>query len=290
MYAAAYVEPAGAADTRRATSTDLTPYALAYVEPYALAYVEPYARTIQLNPARGTRHAAVVGRNRLTFALVGALRPTRGGAPQSCQPALVLAGQSEQGELTADVLVRPVRACGTFHWFGGGAASAETEAIAVGLPGGYAGSLLGRQEPSEPYRAVDDAFGVDVCWLGADPVAPSLFLVNAGKTPLFGESGLELSLLDQAELRECVGALASALLALVGGRAGPPGPLAALGEPAQRQGPPRRSPEPMGGTPALTSPPQEAAQFLGLFAWVGEWLVAAGAVSHVGKDLGAREP
>ncbi len=46
----------------------------------------------------------------------------------------------------------------------------------------------------------------------------------------------------------------------------------------------------MGGTPALTSPPQEAAQFLGLFAWVEEWLVAAGAVSHVGKDLGFREP
>jgi len=110
MYAAPYVEPAGAADTRRATSTDLTPYALAYVEPYG---------AIQLNAARGTRHAAVVGRNRLTFALVRALRPTRGGAPQSCQPALVLAGQSEQGELTADVLVQPVRACGTFHWFVG---------------------------------------------------------------------------------------------------------------------------------------------------------------------------
>jgi len=53
MYAAAYVEPAGAADTRRATSTVLTPYALAYVEPYG----GPYS----LNAARGTRHAAVVG-------------------------------------------------------------------------------------------------------------------------------------------------------------------------------------------------------------------------------------
>ncbi len=48
MYAAAYVEPAGAADTRRATSTVLTPYALAYVEPYG----GPYS----LNAARGTRH------------------------------------------------------------------------------------------------------------------------------------------------------------------------------------------------------------------------------------------